>query len=340
MATQPEEMRSARSSPPTYLDEQESVSATESGGMEQTGSATQSSLRSGELSRGLGWFSIALGAAELLMPRQVARVIGVSEDNATLLRMMGAREIAAGVGLLMQPQNPAWLKARVAGDALDLTLLGAAMSRDDADRMRLAGAAITVAGVTAIDVMAARELDRQTGASDTIVDIVKSIAINRPAQELYDEWRKFEQLPQIMRHLESVQELGDGRSHWIARAPGGTVVEWDSEVIADEPGKLLAWRSLPNAEIENMGTIRFEPMPGKRGTLLRVELEYRPPGGKLGATLAKLLGEEPEVQMQEDLRRFKQRMETGEVSTTRSQSAGRRSVLYRFISRKEPANES
>lgn len=339
MATHPQAMRSARSSsPPAYSEDSTSDTIGESN--EGARAATRSSARSGELSRGLGWFSIALGAAELLAPRQVAQAIGVNDDHASLLRLMGVREIASGVGLLMQPNNPAWLQARVAGDALDLALLGAAMSGTYADRSKIAGAAITVAGVTALDVMAARELSQQTGATDTVVTVLKSIAINRPAQELYDEWRKFEQLPRIMRHLESVQEIGDGRSHWIAHAPGGTVVEWDAEVIADEPAKLLAWRSLPDAEIENMGTIRFEEMPAKRGTMLRVELEYRPPGGKLGAAIAKLLGEEPAVQMQEDLRRFKQRMETGEVSTTRSQSSGTRSVLYRFISRKEPANES
>jgi uncharacterized membrane protein len=115
-------------------------------------------------------------------------------------------------------------------------------------------------------------------------------------------------------------------------------VEWQAEVIADEPGRLLAWRSLPGSQVENMGSVRFEPAPGGRGTLLTVELEYRPPIGTLGRQIARLFGEEPDLQMKEDLRRFKQLIETGEIPTTHSQSAGPRSLKYRLLSTKEPAH--
>jgi uncharacterized membrane protein len=132
--------------------------------------------------------------------------------------------------------------------------------------------------------------------------------------------------------------LDNGRTHWVARAPVGVRVEWESEEIANETNELIAWRSLPGSQIENMGSVRFEPIPGRRGTLLTVELEYRPPAGRLGVVLAKLFGEEPDVQLHEDLRRFKQMMETGEIATTRSQPTGSRSLKYRLMSKKEPAN--
>jgi uncharacterized membrane protein len=117
-----------------------------------------------------------------------------------------------------------------------------------------------------------------------------------------------------MRHLESVRVTGEGRSHWVARAPAGTTVEWDAEVVEDRPNELIAWRSLPGSEVPNSGTVRFALAPGGRGTEVRVELQYDPPGGKLAAVVAKLFREEPSQQVQDDLRNFKQVLEIGEVT--------------------------
>jgi uncharacterized membrane protein len=116
-----------------------------------------------------------------------------------------------------------------------------------------------------------------------------------------------------MQHLESVREIGEGRSHWVAKAPAGSTVEWNAEITAERPNELIAWRSLEGADVDNSGSIRFEPAPGGRGTIVRAEVEYTPPGGIIGAALAKLFGEEPGQQVEADLRRFKQVMETGEV---------------------------
>jgi uncharacterized membrane protein len=116
-----------------------------------------------------------------------------------------------------------------------------------------------------------------------------------------------------MTHLQSVQLTGEKRSHWVAKAPAGTAVEWDAEVTHDQPHALIAWRSLAGADVANSGSVRFERAPGSRGTIVRVELYYNPPGGVLGAMVAKLFGEEPAQQLQDDLRRFKQIMEIGEV---------------------------
>jgi uncharacterized membrane protein len=115
-----------------------------------------------------------------------------------------------------------------------------------------------------------------------------------------------------MRHLESVQAVGE-RSHWRAKGPAGMSVEWDAEIVTDQENEWIAWRSLEGSDVENSGSVRFTRAPGARGTEVRVQLQYNPPGGRLGRGLAWLFGEEPDQQIHEDLRRFKQLMETGEV---------------------------
>ena len=139
------------------------------------------------------------------------------------------------------------------------------------------------------------------------------VTVDRSPDELYRMWRNFENLPRFMRHLESVQVTGTDRSHWKAKAPAGQTVEWDAEITEDRPNELIAWRSLAGADVENAGVVRFTPATGGRGTWVQVELEYAAPGGKAGALVAKLFGEEPEKQVYDDLRAFKQVMELGEV---------------------------
>jgi uncharacterized membrane protein len=137
--------------------------------------------------------------------------------------------------------------------------------------------------------------------------------VNRSIDDVYRAWRDFERLPSFMRHLESVSIVDARRSHWKAKTPAGMPVEWDAEIVQDREAEWLAWRSLPGSEIENTGSVRFAPAPGARGTEVRVQLEYAPPAGRLGRGIAYLFGEEPEQQIREDLRRFKQLIETGEV---------------------------
>jgi uncharacterized membrane protein len=124
-----------------------------------------------------------------------------------------------------------------------------------------------------------------------------------------------------MNHLESVTTTTGGRSHWIAKAPAGTTVEWDAEVYNEKENELIAWRSLDGADVDNAGSVRFEPATGDGGTTVRVTLRYDPPGGAIGSMVASLFGENPEQQIEEDLRRFKQVMETGEIATTESYSS-------------------
>lgn len=156
--------------------------------------------------------------------------------------------------------------------------------------------------------------------------VERAVTVNRPRAELYQMWRDFENLPQFMQHLESVQvdDRDNGRSHWVAKGPLGKNIEWDAEVIEERDNELLVWKSLPGSLVESMGRVEFTDAPAGRGTIVRVSMQYNPPAGSLGAAFAKLLGKEPGTQIKEDLRQFKQIMETGEVPTVDGQSFGRR----------------
>ncbi len=149
-----------------------------------------------------------------------------------------------------------------------------------------------------------------------------AVTVARPRAEVYRFWRDITNLPQFMKHLESVRQLEDGRSHWVARAPAGRTVEWDAVIHNEVENELLAWRSLPGTTVANAGTVIFRDAPGGRGTEVNVELQYNPPAGVLGAVAARLWGEEPGQQIQDDLHRLKQLLETGEVITTQGQPSG------------------
>ena len=155
------------------------------------------------------------------------------------------------------------------------------------------------------------------------IKVEKSVLVNKSPEELYRFWHNFENLPRFMNHLESVQVRDDRRSHWVAKAPLGTTVEWDAEIINEKENELIAWRSLEGADVNNAGSVRFQPARGGRGTEVKISLEYDPPAGVVGAAIAKLFGEEPSQQVEEDLRRFKQLMETGTIPTTEGQPSGR-----------------
>ena len=157
---------------------------------------------------------------------------------------------------------------------------------------------------------------------DRGIHVEVTVTIGRPTDELFRFWRDFGNLPAFMRHLQSVRVDGPTRSHWVAKAPAGLTVEWDAEIIHEEPGRLIAWRSLANADVDNSGSVRFIDRDDGRGTEVRVVIEYIPPAGRLGSWVASLFGEEPEMQVRQDLRRFKQLMETGEVARTEDQPSG------------------
>jgi uncharacterized membrane protein len=155
------------------------------------------------------------------------------------------------------------------------------------------------------------------------VKVEQAMTINKPAAELYRFWRNFENLGRFMSHLESVTTQGGNRSHWVARGPMGARVEWDAEVHNERENELIAWRSLEGSEADTAGSVHFRQLPNNRGTEVHVVLKYDPPAGKLGAAVAWLFGRSAEQQVREDLRRFKQVMEAGEVPTTEGQPSAR-----------------
>ena len=151
--------------------------------------------------------------------------------------------------------------------------------------------------------------------------------INCSPQEAFQFWRGFENLPRFMRHLETVTvEDGGRRSRWIAFGPLGRRIIWDAEIVAEREGELIAWRSLPGSDINVDGFVEFSRVPGNRGTMVKATILYEPPAGKIGHTVAKLLGKDPSFLMRQDLRRLKALIETGEVPTTEGQSHGPRSA--------------
>jgi uncharacterized membrane protein len=154
--------------------------------------------------------------------------------------------------------------------------------------------------------------------------IGRSVTINRPREELYSFWRDFKNLPQFMHNIHSVTIEDARHSHWVIEAPAGKTVEWDSQITQDEPGRLIAWESLEGASVRNSGKVEFLDSPDRRGTVVRVTLAYDPPVGAVGKLIAKLFQKEPKVQARQDLRRFKQLMETGEIATARPPDAAPR----------------
>lgn len=162
----------------------------------------------------------------------------------------------------------------------------------------------------------------QTTLEDGTRRIQKTLTIGRPINELYEFWRDFERLPQFMNHVEAVMPLDDTSSHWMVLAPAGRTVEWDAQITEDIPGERIAWKSLPGADVENGGEVIFRPAPADRGTEVSVALHYKPPAGGLGVIVAKLFGEDPSQQLDEDLYRFKQLMETGLIPDNTGQPVG------------------
>lgn len=143
------------------------------------------------------------------------------------------------------------------------------------------------------------------------VNVEESVVINRPIEELYRFWRNLENLPRFMDHLESVERLTDSLSRWRAKGPAGMVVEWTAEIINEVPNKVIGWRSIEGSDVVSAGSVHFDEIaPGR--TQVRVRLQYSPPGGKVGAAVAKFLGRDAATEIRQDLQRFKQLLETGE----------------------------
>jgi len=229
---------------------------------------------------------------------------------------MGARELVTGIGLLAGSRRGPWLWARVGGDIVDFGLLRSAMRTRINDGARVSAALSAIAGVAALDAFVARRVSKTERAHGLGVKQLAATAvttINRPPDEVYAFFRDFQNLPSFMANVESIEVHDQRNSHWKVRGPGGFAFEWDAEMFDDRPNELIAWRSLPGADVKNHGVVRFERAPEGRGTEVHAEIHYHPPAGRLGLAIASLFGSAPGQQAQGDLNRLKQVLETGEV---------------------------
>jgi uncharacterized membrane protein len=276
----------------------------------------------------LGWFSIGLGAAELFAPGGVARAIGIDEDeHRALLRVYGLREMAAGLAIVSRPKPTYWMWNRVVGDIIDLTSLAKAMKNPESDKTRLTAATVAVLGVTALDLFCSLRLARigaeSVGRDEGSFELPEGtegksvlgavVTVNKPVEEVYSFWKDPRNFPRFMNALDSVQPISQRLSHWKIEAPAGLSVEWDAEIVNDTPNEMISWRSVDSAEVQNTGTVKFRRAAGGRGTEVQLETEFKPKGGPLGAKVAKLISTIPKTNLANDLRRFKQLIELGEV---------------------------
>ena len=209
---------------------------------------------------------------------------------------------------------------------IPLIAAGAALAALGISRRSRLGVAVAAGG----GLLLYRGIAAKGAWPSTLISVRKAITIDKRPEELYRFWREFENLPRFMRHLKSVHSSPE-RLHWVSTGPLGKTFSWDAEILEDQENELISWRSLPGSEVENQGLVRFQAAPEGRGTEMRVELFYRPPAGRLGAAFAMLFGEEPEQQIREDLRRFKELMEAGEIATTDGQPHGRRTKITTML---------
>jgi uncharacterized membrane protein len=270
----------------------------------------------------LGLVSAGLGTAQAIAPAEVNRLIGVRPTPATnaVMRTVGLQELAMAGGLLTGPGNgrpgpgaARLLWARALADMTHVTMLARAPRTGGEGSRRVTAAAGVAAGAAVLDLVGAARSGRGPRPARGRLGARSTITVNRPPAEVYRYWRDLPNLPTFMHHLRSVRNIDGNRSHWVARAPAGRHVEWDAEIVDELPDRLIAWRSVEGSGIRNEGSVRFAPAPKGAGTEVTVELAYGLPGGRAGAVVARLFGEEPRQQIKDDLRRFKQVVETGEV---------------------------
>ncbi len=273
-----------------------------------------------QIAKALGWFSVGLGLAQLAIPRQVANLIGLpgDEDDQKVMRVVGLREIASGLGILAQAKPTPWLWSRVGGDAMDLALLRSAMDSPWARKDRVTAATLAVLGITAADLLCSTKLTAEpnepyeAGANDD-VHVTAAVTVQAPVSEIFAVWDGFQGLPRFMSDAATVQITGDRQSRWTIPGPAGTSLEWDVQITSVVPNEQITWRTAEGGLFAAEGTVRFRTAPGNRGTQVIYDAHFSPPGGELGKKIAQPLAEVLKVKIGSDLRRFKQLIELGEI---------------------------
>jgi uncharacterized membrane protein len=291
--------------------------------------ARRGELSPATLARGLGWFSIGLGVAELLAPRALTRTLGL-RGHERLIRAYGLREIGTGIGILAARDPSPWIWGRVGGDALDMATVAAGFAGPRPPTGNVALSLLALAGVGAVDLMCAEQLGAgRRGAAGRGVapgdpQVERSITIGKPAEELHRRWRDPETVRQVAAFFMSVTPAGEDRARWRVEGPLGRAYEGEVEITDDRPGEAVGWHSLAGADVPSEGAMRFRPAQGGRGTVATLRVRFDPPGGALGAAAMKLLGGlVPATTVDTLLHRFKSLVETGEIPTTEHQPAAR-----------------
>jgi uncharacterized membrane protein len=267
----------------------------------ETHSTNRKSSDGKALPNAIAALGAGLGVAELAAPTAISRLIGLEPRARTrfVLRLLGARELASAIGIFATRRKALPMWSRVAGDAIDLALLGWALRSERTNTQRAGAALASVAAVTLLDVIASAREQRRQGAPKPLM---RTITINRAPHDVYAFFRDFNSLPTFMHWLESVEETDDLHSRWVAKLPAKQKIAWTATITEDVPGRRISWVSTSGPG--HRGTITFQDAPGKRGTEVHVVMST-------GIPLAKhIAGSE----IDGDLRRLKQMLETGEVT--------------------------
>lgn len=227
------------------------------------------------------------------------------------------------------------LEQRISNGERQLSLLGGGMCWLYAARrpswaslaLAIFGSGLVVRGLTGRPLLASLMNGGERWGDGRLLsdglEIIESITVNCQPEEAYRFWRRLENLPRFMTHLESVQELDETQSHWVVKAPAGITIEWDAEICEEYPDELIRWQTLPSATVQHTGLVQFRPAPTGRGTEVTTMFLYDPPGGIVGEAFAQLTNSLTSQQIREEIRRFKQIMEAGEIATIDGQPSGR-----------------
>ncbi len=182
-----------------------------------------------------------------------------------------------------------------------------------------AGTALVYRGLTvhsSLGVSTANESQTRAAlAGDRGIHVREAVRLEKPVDEVYRFWRRFENLPRFMTYLERVDDIGQSRSHWVAKGPAGMRVEWDAEIINEVENKVIGWHTLPGSFVTMAGSVNFDSVRNGQSTQVSVHLQYATPAGRAAALVAQLFGREPSQTIREDLRRLKQLLEAGELPT-------------------------
>jgi uncharacterized membrane protein len=285
------------------------------------GAGARSAADLKRIARALGWLSLGLGITQIAAPQRVAQAVGFAGNGTAqkVVRAIGLREVVSGIGLLMQEKPTPWLWSRVGGDAMDLALLGSAMVSPKYDRGRVAAATAAVMGIAAADALCSKQMTTAAEALPAEAPEVRdvhsraAITVNAPGEEVYRLWDGFQALPRFMGDSATVEITGDRQSRWRLAAPAGRTLSWDVEITESRANEEIAWRTVAGMPVSAEGTVRFRPAPGERGTEIVFEATFRPPGGEVGRMIGSVFAEALGTKLANDLRRFKQLVEVGEI---------------------------